>query len=64
MTLLREIPFQLIFLKSFLSTGSVGLRCLVLDDRYFCHRIALTNCIDDILTAGYFTKDCVLAVEV
>lgn len=64
MTLLREIPFQLIYLKSFFPTVSVGLRCLVLDDRYFCHRIALTNCIDDILAAGYFTKDCVLAVKV
>ena len=37
---------------------------LSLADRHFCHRITLSNCIDDILPAGYFAKDCMLAVKV
>src|SRR3972149_2113719 len=56
--------FPIIILKSFLSTVSVGLRCLVLVDRDLCHRIALSNCIDDILAADYLTENRMLAVEV
>jgi len=37
---------------------------LSLADRYFCHRITLPNCIDDVLSADHLAEDGVLAVEV
>lgn len=37
---------------------------LSLADRYFCHRITLSNGIDDILSADHLAEDGVLAVEV